>query len=145
MFDTISIDPTLASEKESLDKYRSRPKQLASWLLESRKALRDKYQTLKSEAKRLKVRLHDLAKSRDSWRQRAEISDQQVLAIQADVERLTKLLEQTTVGEAFDSLKKRRLTQFADYAPSRRVHCRTARRLEADSIAGLDHPARAAH
>ena len=95
MTDTISIDPTLASEGDNpLDKYRSRPRQLATWLLASRDALRGKYQGLKIESKRLKVRISDVVKSRDHWRQRAEVSDQQVRAMKAEVERLTAQLEQ---------------------------------------------------
>ena len=96
MSNAVSIDRTLASDEgdNPLDNYRSRPKQLARWLLESRNALRLKYQRLKVELKRLKVCVSDLAKSRDNWRQRAESSDQQVRAIKAEVERLTALLEQ---------------------------------------------------
>lgn len=95
MSETVSIGPTLASEGDNaLGKYRSRPRQLARWLLASRDALREKYQALKVESKRLKVRIHDLVKSRDNWRQRAEGLDQQLRAMQAEVERLTAKLEQ---------------------------------------------------
>ena len=91
----LPIDTTQASEGESrLDNYRSRPKQLARWLLLSRDALRAKYQELKVESKRLKVRISDVAKSRDNWRQRAGVSDQQVRMMKAEVERLTAQLEQ---------------------------------------------------
>ncbi len=95
MSDTVSIDPTLPSEGDHpLDKYRSRPRQLATWLLASRDALREKYQALKVESKRLKVRVSDVAKSRDNWRQRAEVSDQQVRIMKAEVERLIAQVEQ---------------------------------------------------
>lgn len=95
MSDAVSIDPTPASEGDNaLNKYRSRPRQLARWLLASRDALREKYQVLKVESKRLKVRINDLVKSRDNWRQRAEFSDQQLRAMKAEVERLTAKLEQ---------------------------------------------------
>ena len=96
MSNVVSINPTLVSDEgdNSLEKYRSRPKQLARWLLESRDTLREKYQGLKVELKRLKVRVSDVTKSRDSWRQQAETSDQQVQAMKAEVERLTALLEQ---------------------------------------------------
>ena len=104
MPDTISIDATLASEGDNpLDKYRSRPRQLATWLLASRDALREKYQELKVESKRLKVRISDVAKSRDNWRQRAEFSDQQVRAMKVEVERRTAQLEQ-----AVDFVQKKR-------------------------------------
>ena len=82
-------------EEENLfDKYRSRPKQLARWLLESRNTLRAKYQELKVDWKRLTVRVNDVSRSRDNWKQRAEVSDKQVLAMQAEVERLSALIEQ---------------------------------------------------
>jgi chromosome segregation ATPase len=90
------IDQSQAADDgdSRLDQYRSRPKQLARWLLESRDALRAKYQGIKVELKRLKVRVSDVTKSRDRWRQRAETSDQQVRAMKAEVERLRALLEQ---------------------------------------------------
>jgi methyl-accepting chemotaxis protein len=104
MSDTISVEPTLASEGDHpLDKYRSRPRQLATWLLASRDALREKYQELKVESKRLKVRISDVAKSRENWRRRAEVSDQQVRMIKAEVERLTAQVEQAVDS----SLKKK--------------------------------------
>ena len=82
-------------EEENLfDKYRSRPKQLARWLLESRDTLRAKYQKLKADWKRLTIRVNDVSRSRDNWKQRAEVSDKQVQAMQAEVERLSALLEQ---------------------------------------------------
>jgi chromosome segregation ATPase len=62
----------------------------------SRAALRAKYRELKVEAKRLKVRVSDVCRSRDHWKQRAEVSDQQVQAMQAEVERLTAQLQQAT-------------------------------------------------
>ena len=80
-------------EKDLLDNYRSRPKQLARWLLESRDRLRAKHQKLKSDWKRLTVRVNDVSRSRDNWKQRAEVSDKQVQAMQAEVERLSVLVE----------------------------------------------------
>ena len=96
MSNALSIDPMPTSDEadNSLEKYRSRPKQLARWLLESRDTLREKYQGLKVELKRLKVRVSDVSKSRDHWRKQAETSDQQVRAMKAEVERLAALLEQ---------------------------------------------------
>ena len=96
MSNAVSIDPMVVSDEgeNPVEKYRSRPKQLARWLLESRDALREKYQGLKVESKRLKVRVSDVTKSRDNWRQQAETSDQQLRAMKAEVERLAALLEQ---------------------------------------------------
>jgi len=93
MSNSMSVDPVLTSGEGGtrLENYRSRPKQLARWLLESRDTLREKYQGLKVELKRLKVRVSDVTKSRDNWRQQAETSDEQRRAMQAEVERLTVL------------------------------------------------------
>ena len=105
MSNAVSVDPTLASDEgdNPLEQYRSRPKQLARWLLESRDTLRKKYQGLKVELNRLKVRVSDVTKSRDNWRQQAEASDQQVHAMKAEVERLAALFEQASDS---DSQKK---------------------------------------
>jgi chromosome segregation ATPase len=95
---SVTVDPMLVSHEgvNPLEKYRSRPKQLARWLLESRDTLREKYQGLKVQLNRLKVRVSDVTKSRDNWRQQAEASDQQVRAMKAEVERLAALVEQAS-------------------------------------------------
>lgn len=108
------------SEEEKLfDKYRSRPKQLARWLLESRDTLRAKYQKLKMDWKRLTVRVSDVSRSRDNWKQRAEVSDKQVQAMQAEIERLSALLEQ---GADSDLKKNGRPVDFTDPDLARIVH-----------------------
>ena len=96
---------TAVSCKEEIlfDRYRSRPRQLARWLLESRDTLREKYRKLKVDWKRLTVRVNDVSRSRDNWRQRAEVSEKQVLAMQAEVERLSALIE----PEAYSGSKKK--------------------------------------
>ena len=95
---TVAVDSAVVLDGDALEAYQSRPRQLARWLLESRDTLRRKYRELKVESKRLKVRVHDVAKSRDEWKSRANVSDQQVLAAEAEVERLTGQLEQLTNG-----------------------------------------------
>ena len=96
MSNALRMDHTLVFDEgdNPLEKYSSRPRQLARWLLESRNKLREKYQSLRVELKRLKVRVSDVTRSRDSWRQQAEESEQQVRAMKAEVERLATLLEQ---------------------------------------------------
>lgn len=95
MSDVALADGSLTDDSQGLlDEYRSRPKQLARWLLISRDQLREKYQAVKVETKRLKVRVADVSKSRDLWQQRAVISQQQLIAMQAEVERLLALVEQ---------------------------------------------------
>ncbi len=84
-----------------LDEYRSRPKQLARWLLLSRDQLREKYKATKVELKRLKVRVSDVTESRDKWQKKSEFSEREMSAMRTEVERLTALVEQV------ESLKKK--------------------------------------
>ena len=95
-------EPAVDGSVDLFEEYRSRPKQLARWLLQSRDKLRAKYQTLKVEWKRLKVRVADVSKSRDMWKQRAEFSEQELRAMQAEIQRLTAVVEQ-----AEEDLKKK--------------------------------------
>lgn len=92
----VAVDSGVVLEGNALEAYRSRPRQLARWLLESRDTLRRKYRELKVESKRLKVRVNDVVKSRDEWKSRANLADQQGLAAKAEVERLSAQLEQLT-------------------------------------------------
>ncbi len=94
MSEVALADGNLTEDSKGLpDEYRSRPRQLARWLLISRDQLREKYQAVKVEIKRLKVRISDVSKSRDMWQQRAAVSQQQLIAMQAEVERLSALIE----------------------------------------------------
>jgi capsule polysaccharide export protein KpsE/RkpR len=69
--------------------------------LQSRDKLKAKYRAVKVELKRLRVRVADVSKSRDMWKQRAEFSEQQLRAMHAEVERLTAAVEPT------EALKKK--------------------------------------
>ena len=94
MSDCALSDESVADDSLGLlDKYRSRPKQVARWLLQSRDKLKAKYRAVKVELKRLRVRVADVSKSRDMWKQRAEFSEQQFRAMQAEVERISALIE----------------------------------------------------
>ncbi len=93
---TVPVDSAVVINGSALERYRSRPRQLARWLLESRDTLREKYREVKVELKRLKVRVNDVVKSRDEWKRRSNLADQQVLAVKAEVERLTAQFEQLT-------------------------------------------------
>ena len=77
-----------------LDSYASRPKQLARWLLISRDQVKTKYRAAKVELNRVKVRVADVSKSRDKWKAKAEFSQQELVAMKAEVERLTALIDQ---------------------------------------------------
>ena len=77
-----------------LDDYTSRPKQLARWLLISRDQVKAKYRAAKIELNRVNVRVADVSKSRDNWKAKAEFSQQEIVAMKAEVERLTTLIDQ---------------------------------------------------
>ena len=61
---TLPVDSTVVFDGEA---YRSRPKQLARWLLESRNRLRRKYREVKVESKRLNAALPETPEHR-LWR-----------------------------------------------------------------------------
>jgi len=74
--------------------------------LQSRNKLKAKYRELKVDLKRLKVRVADVSKSRDRWKQRSEFSEQQLRAMQAEVERLTATIEQTEASKKNEKRKQ---------------------------------------
>ncbi|MEZ6154129.1 MAG: hypothetical protein R3C09_28870 [Pirellulaceae bacterium] len=94
MSDAMLLDAEPIQSPGDLDAYHSRPKQLARWLLISRNQIKAKYRAAKVELNRAKVRVADVSKSRDMWRARAEVSHKELVAMQAEVERLTALVEQ---------------------------------------------------
>jgi predicted nuclease with TOPRIM domain len=61
---------------------------LVYWFRKSRDAWKRKYRDLKAEVHRMKVRVADLIKSRDRWRERAEVSEAKVAELQSELERL---------------------------------------------------------
>jgi len=69
-----------------LDDYTSRPKQLARWLLISRDQVKARYRAAKVELNRVNVRVADVSKSRDNWKAKAEFSQQELVAMKAEVE-----------------------------------------------------------
>ena len=60
----------------------------------SREQLKAKYRAAKVELNRVKVRVADVSESRDKWKARVEVSRQELVAMQAEVERLTALINQ---------------------------------------------------
>lgn len=69
-------------------RFRSRLGALVYWFKKSRDAWKQKYMDLKAEVHRMKVRIRDVAKSRDRWREQAEVSETRVAQLQAELERL---------------------------------------------------------
>jgi predicted nucleic acid-binding Zn-ribbon protein len=103
-------NPASAADPLSACSFRSPPRILIPKLSQSRAAWKAKAQRRNSELKTLKVRVHDVGLSRDSWRRRAEGAQQQVLQLQDEVQQLRQRL--AAAEQRLSSLergKKRRL------------------------------------
>ena len=72
-----------AKLEESKGKYKTSHRVQAWFLGRSRKRWKQKYQELKSEAKRLQNRVADVTKSREKWRQQAEDLPRRVQELEA--------------------------------------------------------------
>lgn len=81
------------------DRFRSRPRKIAKWLLESRDNWKNKHQNLKVLLKRFQVQLADVRKSRKQWRERAQYSLKELEQMKAEVQQLRKQVEQSDQGE----------------------------------------------
>jgi len=60
---------------------------LADWFRQSLDNWKRKYMDAKTELKRAKVRVSDIAKSRSRWREKFEASQQELEVLQAEFER----------------------------------------------------------
>lgn len=77
--------------------YKS-PKQVQAWFLKrSRNKLREKYQELKRDQKRLQNCVRDVSKSRGQWRSKAELLEA----------RVAELEQQKVILEELVAIKKR--------------------------------------
>ena len=90
--------------KGDLSSYKSPRRVLADWFRKSRDRWKQKYMALKAEVKRFKNRAYDLQKSRDNWKEQAAAHQQQVEALQAQVEQLRAQLVE---DEDDSGIKKR--------------------------------------
>ena len=83
-------DPTANADTVDLDRFRSRPRVLASCFLRSRDNWKRKYKDLKSELKRYQVRVNDVTQSRQQWREKAEAKERELAALQAELQELQR-------------------------------------------------------
>ena len=95
----ISICSVKQVEQEASiwERYRSRPRVLARWLLESRDRWKEKYVAIKQEVKRLKVRVTDIHKSREHWKEIAKLKAEELVAMKSEFDRLRQQVEQTEI------------------------------------------------
>jgi chromosome segregation ATPase len=85
--------------KDDLSSYRSPRRVLADWFRKSRDHWKQKYMDVKAEIKRFKNRAYDLQKSRDHWKEQATTHQQQIEALQVQVEQLKAQLMETETGQ----------------------------------------------
>jgi peptidoglycan hydrolase CwlO-like protein len=90
--------------KGELSSYRSPLRVLADWFRKSRDNWKQKCMKLKADVKRFKNRASDLQKSRDHWKAKASDHQQEIEALQAEVEQLKAQLVE---GDNSSGIKKR--------------------------------------
>jgi chromosome segregation ATPase len=79
---------TVREKQGQRESYRSPARVLAAWFRDSRDAWKRKFQELQVELKRLKVRVSDVDQSREHWKEQARRREQELAALQAEVEQL---------------------------------------------------------
>jgi chromosome segregation ATPase len=89
----------VVNAKNDQSSYRSPRRVLVDWFRKSRDNWRQKYAELKGEIKRFKNRVYDLEKSRDRWKEQAAAHQQQLDALQAEVERLKAQVLEAEMGQ----------------------------------------------
>ena len=78
----------------ALKRFRSPLRVLAASFQRSRDRWKQKCMDVKAELKRLKVRVSDVGKSRDAWRDKAETKQRQLEALQSQVQSLQEQLSE---------------------------------------------------
>ena len=76
-----------------LDRFRSPIRVLARCFQRSRDNWKRKYMELKSELKRCQVRMHDMAESRQQWREKAEATERQLATLEAELQELQRQVD----------------------------------------------------
>ena len=95
--------------------FRSPARVLVDWFRRSRDNWKCKYMDLKAELKKFKVRVSDIQKSRQRWRERAESSERELDVLRAEFEELRSQVSESVAeaGSAADfregSAEKKRL------------------------------------
>jgi uncharacterized protein YdaU (DUF1376 family) len=80
--------------------FRSPPRVLAGFFQKSRDRWKQKCLHVKTELKRVKVRVADVSKSRDAWRNKAEDKQRQLEALQAQLQELQDQVSQEYLHQA---------------------------------------------
>jgi hypothetical protein len=83
--------------KQPLCSFRSPPHILIPKLVHSRDNWKTKAARRKRELKQAQIRCRDLSVSRQRWKERARVAEQQVQSLQQQLEQSQRLLEQAPV------------------------------------------------
>lgn len=78
---------------EVWDCFRTRPRVLAKWFHKSRENWKRKYQAVKEELHRLKVRVSDVDQSRERWKEKALEKDLELAKLKAELDRLQQQIQ----------------------------------------------------
>jgi predicted nucleic acid-binding Zn-ribbon protein len=90
------------AEDADLDRFRSPIRVLARCFQRSRDNWKRKYVELKSELKRCQVRMHDMAESRQQWREKAAATERELATLQKELQELQRRVD----SSGSDSQKK---------------------------------------
>lgn len=83
----------IPEDTEFWDCFRTRPRVLAQWFHKSRENWKRKYQAVKEELHRLKVRVSDVDQSRGQWKEKALEKDRELVELKAELERLQQRVQ----------------------------------------------------
>ncbi len=113
----------MEGQEKGLDRFRSPVRVLASFFEKSRDQWKQKCMDAKTELKRFKVRVHDVSKSRDAWREKAEARQRELESLQSQVQQLQS--EVSDVSSETSAAEVQKTTLMPSAASSR---CQTINR-----------------
>jgi len=86
--------------REKEEGFRSPPRVLVDWFQRSRDNWKSKHMTVKAELKKFKVRVSDVSKSRDCWKEKAKASERDLALLQGELERLRQQVSEVACRDA---------------------------------------------
>ena len=101
----------MEAQEKPLDQFRSPARVLAAFFQQSRDKWKQKYMDLKTELKRFKVRVHDVSKSRDCWKEKSQATQQELESLQSQVQHLQSQLSNVHSEAPTGELQKTTLPQ----------------------------------
>ena len=87
------------AQTKNLNEFRSPVRVLAAFFQKSRDQWKQRCLDAKSDLKRFKVRVADVSKSRDAWREKAEAKQRELESLQSQVQQLQNELSAVSAAE----------------------------------------------